>query len=297
MAASALERFAEIWINRRRTIDPAARNEAALRAPAVVITGGSHGIGAAIAAEFARRGTHAIVLIARNEAALAERAAALSQTMSIRVETLAMDLAEPGAASRIMAAVNDRGLYVDYLVANAGIGLSGPFVEEDPTRIQALIDLNIKSLTDVVRAALPGMIARGRGGILTIASLGGYVPGPHQALYYASKSFVISLTEALAHEVSGRGLRIAVAAPGPVATTFHETMGAQSSFYLDALPVASAEYVAKHVVRGFMLGRTVIVPGIFEAALAWIVRLTPHPISVPLVGMLLRRRDGAQPKN
>ncbi len=182
-----LERLVDLWIGRSRRVDPEARDECLTRAPAVVITGGSYGIGAAIAAEFARRGTHTLVLVARHEAPLEECADRLTRTFSVRVEVLPLDLTESESTSRLMDAVSARGLYMDYLVANAGIGLSGPFIEADEAGVRALIDLNIKSLTALMHAALPAMIARGRGGILTIASLGGYVPGPHQALYYASK--------------------------------------------------------------------------------------------------------------
>lgn len=143
------------------------------------------------------------------------------------------------------------------------------------------------SLTRMMRAALPPMRARGTGGILNVASLGGMTPGPYQAAYYASKAFVISLTEAVGHEVRGEGVRIAVVAPGPVETNFHAAMGAEGAFYRAIVPSASPEAVARSAYRGFMLGRRVIVPGILGTASALALRLLPHALSVPMVGRLL----------
>ncbi len=122
------------------------------------------------------------------------------------------------------------------------------------------------------------------------------MPGPHQALYYASKAFVISLTEAVSHEVSGRGVRIAVAAPGPLTTSFHARMGATSAIYRDVLPVGTAERVAKSAMRGFMLGRTVIVPALLKLS-SWILRLSPHPVSVPARFRSLAPPHGTSAKN
>ena len=126
------------------------------------------------------------------------------------------------------------------LVNNAGTGLAGPFLTDAPDDLSHLNAVNIDGLTRLTRAALPDMIARQRGGILNMASLGAYVPGPNQAAYYASKSYVLSLTEALASEVSGQGVRVAAMAPGPVNTTFHRDMGAEASFYRLLLPSLTA---------------------------------------------------------
>ncbi len=117
------------------------------------------------------------------------------------------------------------------LVNNAGIGLSGRFDDHSHEEIEALLALNVTALTRLMRHVLPQMRARGRGGVLNIASLGGYVPGPHQAVYYASKAYVISLSEAVASELAGTGVRVAVVAPGPVATGFHAAMGAENARY------------------------------------------------------------------
>ena len=123
------------------------------------------------------------------------------------------DVARADAAEIITSGLRQAGLYLDVLVNNAGIGLAGPFLTQAPDDLSHLIAVNIDGLTRLTRAALPDMIARQRGGILNMASLGAYVPGPNQAAYYASKSYVLSLTEALASEVSGQGVRVAAVAP------------------------------------------------------------------------------------
>jgi hypothetical protein len=146
-----------------------------------------------------------------------------------------------------------------------------------------------------MRHFLPAMRVRGEGGVLNVASLGGYMPGPYQALYYASKSAVISLSEAVAAEVSGTGVRVTVLAPGPSPTGFHAAMGAEGALYRRLLPAMTPERIARSAFRGFMLGRRVIVPGVFNTALAWLVRVLPHPLTVPIVAWLLdpsgRRRN------
>jgi short-subunit dehydrogenase len=135
------------------------------------------------------------------------------------------------------------------------------------------------------------MMSRGRGGILNIASLGGYAPGPHQAAYYASKAYVLSLTEALAAEASGLGVRICVVAPGPVETGFHADMGAEHALYRQLLPSMTPEQVAASAYRGFRFGRRVVIPGVFNRLLFTSLKVLPHPISVPLVGLLLKNRS------
>ena len=135
------------------------------------------------------------------------------------------------------------------------------------------------------------MRARGRGGILNLASLGGYAPGPYQAAYYASKAYVMSLSEALAAETAGEGVRVCVLAPGPVATPFHERMQGESGLYLRLLPVSNPDSVARAGYLAFALGWRVVVPGLVAPILALAMRLTPHRILVPIVGWLLKPRE------
>jgi short-subunit dehydrogenase len=142
-----------------------------------------------------------------------------------------------------------------------------------------------------MRHVLPDMRARAGGGVLNVASLGGYVPGPHQAAYYASKAYVISLTEAVASEIAGLGVRLTALAPGPVNTGFHEAMGSEFSFYRQLILPLSPEGTANAAYRGYVLGFRLVVPGLFNKFLAIALRILPHRLLLPLIGWLLRPRE------
>lgn len=258
--------------------------------PAVLVTGGSSGIGLAIAHVFHNQG-ETVVLVARDDTRLA---AALSgfphPTAAPRVFTLALDVTAADALDRIDATLDALGLTLDILVNAAGEGLAGHFYSHNQAAIDHLLAINVDALTRLTRHFLPQMIARARGGILNVASLGGYVPGPGQAAYYASKAYVCSLTEAIAAEIAGSGVRITVVAPGPVATTFHAAMGADHSLYRWLLPAISPERVATAAVTGYHWGRTVVVPGLVPKMLAVAVAVLPHAVTLPLVRLLLALR-------
>ncbi len=137
---------------------------------------------------------------------------------------------------------------------------------------------------------LPGMIARRKGGVINIASLGGFLPGPYQAAYYASKAYVISLTKAVAHELWGTGVHVCAVTPGAVSTKFHERMGAQSANYLKFPGLASPEQVAWLTYLGYRLGRTVIIPGLLPTLGALWIWILPHFVLTPFIGWLLKKR-------
>lgn len=285
---SLIEPIAEAWIGRSRQVDRGALDAVAGQSPAAVITGGSRGLGLALAGEFAGSGAP-VLLVARDESVLEAAAAALAARHPGRVLQLALDVTAPDALQRLEGALSAKGLYCDTLVNAAGIGLAGPFTAHTPEDIERLLALNVTALSCLVRWALPAMLARGRGGILNVASLGAYVPGPNQAAYYASKSYVVSLTEAIAAEAMGRGVRVAVVSPGPLETGFHAAMGAERSLYRQVLPSMSPERAARLAFRSYRLGRKVIVPGALATVSSLVLRLTPHPVSLPLVKLLLRR--------
>ena len=164
------------------------------------------------------------------------------------------------------------------------------FTGHDVADVDRLADLNMGALTNLMHRHLPAMLARGRGGILNVASLAGYLPGPHQAIYYASKAYVMSLTEAVAAENRGQGVRIAVLAPGPIATAFHKTMGGDSAYYTALAGLMGPNYVARKALRGFLWGQTVIIPGLHYRILGFLMRWVPHPLLVPITGWLLKPR-------
>jgi hypothetical protein len=257
-----------------------------------VITGGSEGIGRHLANEFAAAG-HILLLISRTQDALDRAADELRRDHGAEVYTAAIDLVQPDPVGAVQAALDRHGLYADILVNNAAIGIGGVFLGQDPPTLVSLCRLNMEALTSLTRFYLNEMIPRARGGVLNIASIGGMLPGPNQAAYYASKAYVISLTEALASENAGKGVRISVAAPGPVATRFHERMGSDSALYLRLQHVMSAARAARIIHSGFMGYRTVIVPGIISTFLSIAIGFIPHAVLTPFMGLILKRQTPA----
>jgi short-subunit dehydrogenase len=291
----ALEALLQAWRRRWWRPDPEAVAAFAALRPMTVITGASEGIGYALARQFARAG-HDLLLISRRAYPLAAAAERLAGEFAVLAVPLALDVTDPDAVAAIEAALASQGAYADVLVNAAGVGYAGRFHEATPQALAALIDLNVRALTALSRHFLTGMRQRGRGGILNLASLGGYTPGPYQAAYYASKAYVLSLSEAVAAETAGEGVRVTALAPGPVGTRFHARMHAKSAFYRVLFPPASAESVARAGYLGFSLGLRVVVPGVVSPFLALALRVLPHRIMVPVVGWLLKPR-GDEPRD
>lgn len=282
-------RQALAWARRR---DPFEGTGVSGVRPAVVVTGASSGIGLEIARIFYDAGNH-VVLIARDaEALTAARNGLAASTAAGQGQTypLPLDITQPDASARLEAFLGSRQLYVETLVNCAGMGLAGPFETHSDAEIGQLIALNVTALTALTRAVLPAMKGRGAGGILNIASLGGYVPGPYQAAYYASKAYVCSLSEALNSELAGSGVHVTVAAPGPVETGFHAAMGSEHAFYRTLLPALSARRAARSAVLGYAIRRSVVVPGLLNKLMAVALSVTPHMITVPIMRALLARR-------
>ena len=285
-----LRRLIDLWLARHAEPSPEALAAVSQLRPATVVTGASRGIGLALADRFAKAG-HDVVLIGRDAEAVQHAAAQVAHRHDVKALAIAMDVIDPGAPTRIDEQLAAHGFYVDVLVNNAGVGLSGPFDSHDDAEIAHLIDLNVTALTRLMRHALPAMLARGRGGIINVASLGGLIPGPNQAAYYASKAYVISLTRAVATENAGRGVRLMALAPGPVDTGFHQAMGAELSFYRQLMIALSAAQTARACYRAYWIGMRLFVPGISGKLLQVAVSFIPHAALLPLMGWLLRRRE------
>lgn len=280
--------LADAWVKRGAAPEAEALRAVAHLRPATVITGASRGLGLALAKRFAAKGD-AVVLVARHLGPLNEAVESVKDGAPNQIALpLALDVTDVAAFDQIAAMLLENGLYLDVLINNAGTGLGGRFGEHRLDAIERLVALNVAAVTRLTRRALPDMVARGRGGIINVASLGGYVPGPYQAAYYASRAYVISLTEAIAGEYAGRGVRIAVLAPGPMNTGFHAAMGAATAPYRWLLPGLDPDQVAAATRRDFVLGRRVIVPGVFYGLGVLVLRILPHPISVPLMAWLLK---------
>ncbi len=280
--------LARAWRRRWWQPGPALQGFAGLR-PVTVITGGSEGIGFALATQFTRHGS-GLLLVARSEARLAEAQGKLVGAEGAPVHFLALDVSRPDAALILDGELARLGAYCDVLVNCAGIGGSGPLAAEDPARVSALVELNVAALTRLTRHFLPGMLVRGEGGVINLASVGSYGPGPNQAAYYASKAYVLSLTEAIAHETAGHGVRICALAPGPVRTRFHARMGAQHAFYRMFSPPIPPALVGWLGYWGYTLGLRVVWPGLATPFAALAMRLLPHRILMPIVATLLKPR-------
>lgn len=258
--------------------------------PITLITGATEGIGYALAREFARAG-HTIVLVARSEANLRKRADELCDEFAVTVHAQAADLSTNSGCLKVADAVRSAGLHIDYLVNNAGVGTGKVFHESDRTEVLRQVDVNMRALTDLTWQFLPGMVERRFGGVLNVSSLGGFVPGPNMAVYYASKAYVMSLTEALAYENDVEELKIAVLVPGPVATDFHERAGMANRFYIHLVGALTPETVARIAYTNFMCGQQIIVPGLMTMISAATARVAPHFITVPFTGWLLKERE------
>lgn len=257
--------------------------------PITLITGATRGIGREIADLSAKDG-HDLWLLARTASDLQTLADELIERHAISVRVFAADLSDPDIGSELAAQITSEGCYVRYLINCAGMGLSGGFVQHDHGEVMRMIDLNVRALTDLSHRFLPDMVARRDGGILNVASIGGFVPGPFQAAYYASKAYVISLSRALAYETRRRKVRVAVLIPGAVDTEFHEKMGARKSYYLKVLPSSTPAQVAQSGYHGFLCGQRLIVPGLINPLLSVFISFMPGFVTVPLMAWLLRHR-------
>ncbi len=284
-----IERLATLWVGRRAKPEPAAL--AAIRdlEPATLITGASRGIGLALANRFAKAG-HTVVLVGRTTDTAEWAAQSIANTYGVRAYALPLDVTSPNGAETIDAFLAGKALYLDTLVNNAGIGLAGAFTEHAPDDIDRLLALNVDALTRLTHHALRLMLPRGRGGILNVASMGAHVPGPYQAAYYASKSYVLSLTEAIAEENVGSGVRITAVSPGPVPTDFHADMKGTPAPYLHLIPQKSPERVAGAAYRAYVLGCRAVVPGLLTPLLAYAGRILPRRVSSFIMAFLLKPR-------
>ena len=237
-----------------------------------LITGASAGIGRELARLFAAAG-HDLLLVARRLPELQALCTELGQRHPITARAIACDLSSQADLDALLAEM--RGVELDYLVNNAGVGAPGTFAELPAAGERALIELNVLALVRLTREILPGMLARRRGRVLNIGSTAGFQPGPYMATYYASKAFVNSFSEALAYETRGTGVSVTVSCPGPTFTEF----GARSDLHQSRLfqfGPASAESVARHAFRAMQRGRPLVVHGLLNFLLVQSLRVTPR---------------------
>jgi short-subunit dehydrogenase len=248
-----------------------------VKAETVLITGASSGIGLELAKCFAADKSD-LVLVARNRAALEKLSAELQAAHGIQVRILTADLARPETPQKIFEELFAQKISVDILVNNAGFGLHGAFGDLPLLEQLEIIQVNVTALTGLTGLFLPGMIQRRCGGILNVGSVAGFLPGPYMAVYYASKAFVLSFTEALAAEVSGTGLNISVLCPGPTQSNFGNVARRGQARRVER-PKMSAQVVARIGHQKFRAGKTVIVPGITNKLLVFSPRLAPRKLA------------------
>ena len=243
----------------------------------VLITGASSGIGLELAKCFAADKAN-LVLVARSREALEKLAAELRAAHGIDIRVLIADLARPEAPQKIFEELFAQKIAVDVLVNNAGFGLHGEFAELSLARQLEIIHVNITALTELTGLFLPGMLQRRRGGVLNVGSVAGFLPGPYMSVYYASKAFVLSFTEALAEETTGSGLKISVLCPGPTTSNFGNVARGGKPRKVER-PKMSAQIVAQTGHRGFRAGQVIVVPGLSNQLLTFAPRITPRRLA------------------
>lgn len=244
-----------------------------------LITGASAGLGVDFARQLSARG-HTLVLAARRKDRLDKLAAELGNARAV-----AIDLGEPDASARLLADISAAGEHVDWLVNNAGFGLTGRFAELDGSRLRAMIDLNCGALTELAHAVAPGMIARQGGAILNVASTAAFQPGPGMAVYFATKAFVLSLSEALHEELKPHGIKVSALCPGPTDTEFGAVAGFSGHPVVDKLSADSPSVVAAGI-EGLERNRAVVIPGAMNRLGAQGHRFLPRSWLRRIAGMI-----------
>jgi short-subunit dehydrogenase len=259
--------------------------------PVTVITGASAGIGVALAWVFARNG-HDLALVARRQDRLDALADEITITGARKPLVIVADLLRPDAARVIGAALAAQGAEPQYLVNNAGFGLVGQAVARDRAEQLEMIALNCRALTDLSLAFVDSL-ARHRGGLMNVGSMAGFLPGPGMAVYYATKAYVLSFSEALHSELKPRGVRVSVLCPGPVPTEFAARAGVKGGLAPGIL-TRTAEQVAEVGYRGLMRGQRVVIPGLANRLVALALRVVPRRMVLAMVDARQAKRRSAQ---
>lgn len=246
-----------------------------------LVTGASAGIGVDLAECFAKDG-YDLILVARSEGALKDVAARLAKDHGVKTTAIATDLGKEGAGAALAGDIRARGLKVDVLVNNAGYGHAGAFTSSDLQTQIGMVDLNVRALTELTYMFWDDMLKNGRGGVLNVASTAAFQPGPLMAVYYASKAYVLSFTEALWEEARGAGVKVSCLCPGPTVSKFRERAGTGKTRLARgaAMPTMA---VAKQGYQGFQNNRRVVITGAKNAFQAALVKFLPRETLLKIV--------------
>jgi short-subunit dehydrogenase len=240
-----------------------------------LVTGASYGIGVDLAECFAKEG-YDLVLAARSADALVEQGERIAKQHGVKVVSIPSDLGIHGAGHRLADEVRGRGIAVDVLVNNAGFGIAGGFAGSNESEQLGMIDLNVRALVELSHAFWPSMLARKRGGLLNVASTSAFQPGPLMAVYYASKAFVLSFSEALWREAQGTGVNVSCLCPGPTASQFRERAGTGKTRLTSLGTPMTSRSVAEEGYRGFQQNQRVVITGARNRLLARAVPFVPR---------------------
>jgi len=253
-----------------------------------LITGASSGIGFEFAHLFARDGND-LVLVARTEDKLRDLASRLESQFGIAATVIATDLAKPNAAQEILVTLQVHEIEIDALVNNAGFGLGGPFVETDLVRELEMIQVNVVALTTLTKLLLPAMVSRRSGRILNVASTAAFQPGPLMAVYYATKAYVLSFSEAIADELRGTGVTVTALCPGPTETGFAAVASLESTRLFNITKPMTSRDVARVGYEAMKSGKRVVIPGMRNKLLTQSIRVTPRRMVTTIVRKLQER--------
>jgi len=261
--------------------------------PVALVTGASSGIGEALAWRFARAG-YSLVLVARRAPRLRSLARSITAGTGMPVRVVPADLATPGSAAALAERLVRQRIAVDVLVNNAGVLAPGLFIELAPAQHQAMVDLNVSGLTAMLSAFLPGMVQRGRGRVLNVASIASFQPVPSLATYAATKAYVLSLTESLAEELRGTGVTVTALCPGITATAMltGATAARPELRQLPSLVIGRADEVAEAGFQACLAGEVFCVPGAVNQAANWGARVLPRAWVRRMAGAVVRQARG-----
>jgi uncharacterized protein len=254
------------------------------KAPTALVTGASAGLGAEFATQLAESG-HNLVLVARSADRLQRHAEHLRATHGIRVDVIVQDLTAPDATARITADLAAAGRTVDVLVNNAGFGTAGRFEDIPDGRDQEQLMVNVVALVGLTRALVPGMLARGHGSVINVASTAGFQPSPYFATYSAGKTFVLNFSLALRSEYRGRGIRVLALCPGPTETSFFDTVGARAALGGKLMP---ANTVVGAALRALDRDRAYVVPGLGNSLNAHLTPRRPRRLVTAIAKLVTR---------